>query len=330
MTDLPLVAIAEGADQDDRSDLYLAFRRCSQWQKTTPTNLHLRELLFWVCAVDRDRRGVQVSYDQIADKLELASGRAARGVVQRAEEWGLLEVIEARYQRGGQSANRYRINWPLVRAIRDGIDDGNPWQRKQAQQTKPAEIPTKTPAPVQPTAPPKHEPAPHGPGDAQRHGGDAQRHGGDAQRHPFKECSRTTTRTKDIHSLTTNTPDTPASDWPVVVSEILDLGVSMASEAVDAARARGLSLSDVRGLVGEYRTRSSRGDPVSPGWLYRWLLGKSTPEQPAKPAGVRGGGLTPEQVQAEAIRSRIVKAGRRAGADESEIARRCHAAGVSL
>ena len=176
----PLVDIAEGRDQDDRGDLYLAFKRCAQWRKTTQTNLHVRELLLYVMATDRDRRGVQKSYTEIADRLELCSERAARHVIARAKEFGLLVITEARYERGGQSANRYSINWPFVRAIRDGLENGNPWPKQPA---------------IEPenTLLPPHEP------------GDTQCQAGDTQCHPYKEHSRTVSRTGNYKSIS-NTP----------------------------------------------------------------------------------------------------------------------------
>lgn len=173
----PLVDLAEGRDQDDRSDLYLAFRRCASWRKVTHSNLHVRELLMYVCACDRDGRGVQKSYSEIADRLELKDDQAARYVIARAaKDFRLLLITEARYERGGQTANRYSINWPLVRAIRDGIEDGRPYQ------------------------------APREPGVTESQAGVTESQAGVTQSHPYKEYSRTNTRTNNLHLKTTPPP----------------------------------------------------------------------------------------------------------------------------
>jgi hypothetical protein len=184
----PLVDLAEGRDQDDRSDLYLAYRRCASWRKVTHSNLHVRELLMYVCACDRDGRGVQKSYSEIADRLELKDDQAARYVIARAaKDFRLLLITEARYERGGQTANRYSINWPLVRAIRDGIEDGRPYQ------------------------------APREPGVTESQAGVTESQAGVTESHPYKEYSRTNTRTNSLHLETTPPPNRHAPSAPPVV-----------------------------------------------------------------------------------------------------------------
>ena len=92
MSNQPLLDHAAGTAQDARADLYLAFKRCASWRKVTQTNLHVRELLFWINAMDVERRGVAKSAAEVAGRLELKDGRAARYVIARAEEFGLLIV----------------------------------------------------------------------------------------------------------------------------------------------------------------------------------------------------------------------------------------------
>lgn len=121
MSERPLLEYAEGADQDDRSSLLSAFRRVvGSHRRREISDLHVRELLTYVLSADRDGRGVQLSYDDVANVL-CCERSTARSIVQRAErDYGLLEVIEDRYARGGQAPNRYAINWPAVRAINRG------------------------------------------------------------------------------------------------------------------------------------------------------------------------------------------------------------------
>lgn len=337
----PLVELAEGRDQDDRSDLYLAYRRCAQWRKVTHSNLHVRELLFYVAACDRDGRGVQKSYAEIAERLELKDDQAARYVITRAaKDFRLLLITEARYERGGQTANRYSVNWPLVRAIRDGLEDGRPYQ------------------------------APREPGVTESQAGVTESQAGVTESHPYKEYSRTNTRTNSFNSHTTNTsnrdkhghpePDhEPACEpdhgqtvrtvqtvetWEVVVSELMDLEGDFAlsrrgtARAVEAARTRGLTVEGARALMELYRERSR--DPywtdekhMNVGWLARWLTGDSAPEPERKKPrwiepGLRGDAISREQLSRETLRVRIVRAGRQAGASQDEIEKRLAQAGV--
>lgn len=116
----PLIDIAEGRDQDNRSSLLAAFRTVlASRRRRELADLHVRELLTYVLATDRDGRGVQLSYDDIANAL-CCERSTARLVVSRAYEvYGLLAVIESRYVRGGQAPNRYSIDWLAVRRVRN-------------------------------------------------------------------------------------------------------------------------------------------------------------------------------------------------------------------
>ncbi len=116
MHDTPLIDIAEGQDQENRASLLAAFRRLVACRRRRElTDLHVRELLTYVLSTDRDGRGVQLSYDDIAQVL-CCERSTARLVVSRAmDTYGLLAVIESRYARGGQAPNRYAIEWSAVR-----------------------------------------------------------------------------------------------------------------------------------------------------------------------------------------------------------------------
>ncbi len=118
----PLIELAEGIEHDDRAALWSAWVRQGDGTSRRPvTNLHVRELLMYVFATDRDGRGVQMTYDELALKLE-CTRKVARSVVDRAaSEFGMLAVKEQRYASGGQTANRYSIEWPVVRAINAGM-----------------------------------------------------------------------------------------------------------------------------------------------------------------------------------------------------------------
>ncbi len=103
----------EGRDQDDRASLLAAWRRVRHWKQWSTNNLHVRELLLLVLALDRSGSGVEFTKDELAERLE-TTGRAIDSVVKRAEkDFRLLEVVEQRINRGGQRANRYRIDWVM-------------------------------------------------------------------------------------------------------------------------------------------------------------------------------------------------------------------------
>ncbi len=105
----PLIEEVEGREADDRSSLYCAYRTiANRSNRRSVTNLHVRELLMYVFATDRNGRGVQKSFAEISDLLEIGE-RTARDVVDRAErEFGLLVVIHQRHARGGQPLTAIR------------------------------------------------------------------------------------------------------------------------------------------------------------------------------------------------------------------------------
>lgn len=119
----PLIEEAEGRDQDRRSSLLAAFYKQLGARRNRETwDLHVRELLTYVLVNDRDGRGVPMSHDDIANVL-CCERSAARRIVKRAEEYGLLAIIEDRYRRGGQMPNRYSIDWEGVNAVRYGTHE---------------------------------------------------------------------------------------------------------------------------------------------------------------------------------------------------------------
>lgn len=113
--------------------------------------------------------------------------------------------------------------------------------------------------------------------------------------------------------------------WEVVVSVLLEIGMVMAREAVQKARARNLTIDDVEALIARWRDECSRDPDCEVSWLYRWLVGKS---QPLKPKAVKSleprptPGLTSETTRWHLIEARIVKAGRKANASEERIRER--------
>ena len=119
--DRPLLDMAQGRDQDDRSALLAAYFRVLQsHRRREVTDLHVRELLTYVLVNNRDGRGVQMSHDDVANTL-CCERSTARKVVDRAEVvYGLLAVTEDRYVRGGQAPNRYSIDWQAVRTVNAG------------------------------------------------------------------------------------------------------------------------------------------------------------------------------------------------------------------
>ena len=158
--------------------------------------------------------------------------------------------------------------------------------------------------------------------------------GGATQCHPYKEYSRTITKTNTKELTTTSPPHAEGceSEWEAVVRGCLEIGLSAAGTkaATDAARARGLTAIAASELQNRYRALHGKLEGVTPGWLFRWFTGQSEPpaEDATPPARGRGDALTRDQCNAEALRARIVHAGRAAGAAEADIAARCAAAGV--
>lgn len=125
-SDRPLIVEAEGRDQDERSALCAAvIRLLDRRDRRTVTDLHVFELIKWVHRLDKGKVGAQLSHYQIAKQL-LVEVTTARAVVRRAvDELGLLLKSEQRYVSNGQQANRYEVNWTLVRSINRGDVPGD-------------------------------------------------------------------------------------------------------------------------------------------------------------------------------------------------------------
>ncbi len=117
----PLIDLANGRDQDNRSAVLSAFWRIlNSRRRREPFDLHVRELITYVLANDRDGRGIQLSYDDIGNVLACERS-TARAVVRRLMEvYGLVAITEDRYVRGGQAPNRYSIDWAAVRSVNQG------------------------------------------------------------------------------------------------------------------------------------------------------------------------------------------------------------------
>ncbi|GAB5402827.1 MAG: hypothetical protein Aurels2KO_10580 [Aureliella sp.] len=322
---IPLVEMAEGADQDDRASLLSAFGRImGSHRRREMSDLHVRELLTYVLAVDKRGDGVQLSYDDVANIL-CCERSTARTVVRRAEEvYGLLATYESRYVRGGQAPNRYAIDWQSVRAVNSG--NSRLSLRESSGEPADLEAPAKK---SRPTSKPD-EPAPQEPGDTRMHPPATRAQGGvtraqppDTRVHPYKE-----------HTLTLNPPSslttTKATDcWQAVVRDLEVLKVTLAKQAVDLARERGLSIEDCTELIAVYRQHHN--EHPQPAWLYRWFTGQSRPPDPKPPpdrSHPRGDALSPEEQRKASLRTRIVQAGRARGASEESIAAACRKNGV--
>lgn len=306
--DRPLVDLAEGRDQDDRAALLAAFCRVqNRSNRRNVTNLHVRELLTYVLATNRDNRGVQKSYPELAQILCCTEATARSAVARAATEFGLLEVIEDRHARGGQTANRYAIDWQVVRAINAGQNPANT---------------------VRPTPP--NRLLPHAGACCHTQGPVAPQQGPVAGQQPYKECTLTNPKLNPPP----HTEPTPAvtDGWPVVASELELLGMSAdgARNALSRAQARGLEPEDVRALAARYRELVQSSAAVTVGWLNRWITARSEPPPPAEPAQASrpGGSRPPEQVERERKRYDIRKAGLSRGASIEEIEAAWQAAGV--
>ena len=342
----PLIEEIEGRDQDDRAALRAAWRRIQAARgRAGSTDLHVRELLFHVFARDRSNGGpiggqslgVQLSYSDLAAELE-TTPKTARSVVARAvDEFGLLIVREQRYVSGGQSANRYAIDWAAVRAVNHGT--ANATHATPAHVTAAADLsdsvtpaepaslaPSVTPAPVLVCQPSSVTPAPEstlGPPALSGHPPVLSGHPPVLSGHPYKELPRIKPRITPPPP-----PPTDGPEWPVVVSVLVSLGMSGdgAASAIAAAQRRDLTPADGLGLVDLFRRVRASGSPATPGWLYRWFTGQSQP--PADPAAASAPPArvatttTSATTQRENLRARIVKAGRLAGVPEAAIDRR--------
>jgi hypothetical protein len=81
------------------------------------TDLHVRRLLCYVRAHDRYYSGVPRSLAQLAKQLTLSVATCRRVIARAVEEFGLLIVIPQHDYFGGQTINRYTINWDEVDAL---------------------------------------------------------------------------------------------------------------------------------------------------------------------------------------------------------------------
>ncbi len=289
----PLIELAEGAEADDRASLFAAWKRLNDNPaRGRVTNLHVRELLFYVFATNTHGRGVKLTYDEIAVRLE-CKRPLARSIVDRAcNEYGLLAVQEERYVDGGQTANRYLINWPMVRTVNRGD-----FERRNQQ------------------------PPNRGPGALTAHP-----HALTA--HPYKE----TPVLLPVSSQYSPPPlsGEKSRTWEEVVSALVGFRMSRggATEAVDAAKGRSLTPDDAWELVERWqRLRARQPRDVTIGWLYRWLVGKSYP--PPEPWETTHGDDNPappprrvttsDSVQVELIRGEVIKRGRKARATNEQM-----------
>jgi hypothetical protein len=126
-----------------------------------------------------------------------------------------------------------------------------------------------------------------------------------------------------------NDKETTTTGADVVVVE-LDKFLGSASKAVRMARVRGVTDDEIRDRIASWKQLPQAEQ--KPGTLFNWIAiegsyRKPTPEA-AEPIYGRGDGLSKEQVADEALRVRIVRAGRAAGASHDAIEQRLQAAGV--
>jgi hypothetical protein len=116
---------------------------------------------------------------------------------------------------------------------------------------------------------------------------------------------------------------------PLIVV-VRDLGVVKASEAVAAARARGLEAGDVQTMVDAFAAMSAA--ERMPSKLFNWLTiaGSFQRSAEAPKQHGRGDALTREEQKRELLRYRIVRQGRAAGLEESEIENQLQAALIAV
>ncbi|MEO9592251.1 hypothetical protein [Rhodopirellula bahusiensis] len=298
----PLFEEAEGREADDRASLFAAWKRSNDNTARRPvTNLHVREFLLYVFATDRDGRGVKMTYEEIAMRLECTKSTARSVVDRAANEYGLLAVREDRYVDGGQTANRYAIDWQMVRSINAGIV--GPSSRG------PGVVSRQPPAVrAQPRA--------------------VTQQGAAVTAHPYKETPEPLPELLPEHLPLTeadrgdgNIPGEIPGSWEVVVSALVDLGMGGASRAVDAAKRRSLTPEDVSDLVERWERLRARQPHVTVAWLYRWVTGASRPpaDDEIRRAGMPRGSLTSETTRKEVIRARVIKEGRRRKASPEQV-----------
>ncbi len=260
----PLIEYVEGHEQDDRNAITSAWRRV-QFQRNRPANitdLHVREFIYMVFALDHRGDGYQVSYEELALKLE-CKVRTARDIVKRAtEEFRFVIASEDRYVTSGQKANRYSIDFDFIRAINRGE----------------AKI----------TIRPKAGDVTRQPPDVTRQPPDVTRQPPDVTRHPYKE-------TPSIHSSTSpkEPPLQATSDrtahggdpWVVVESSLEALGMGNYRNAALRARSRGMSPQEVLDWVQRFGQLTAANPEIHAGYLHKWLFGQGKPPwlQPSAP-----------------------------------------------
>lgn len=308
----PILEHCEGRDQDDRAALWVAWRRVRDVIGPAATNLHVRELLFIIHALDRTGEGCQLTHAEIADRLETTTDTARR-VIRRAESTGLLVVRQQRYRSGGQTANRYSIDRQAVlqlghatpHRVVASVTPGTDHPDAITPAASPGGVPAHPPVPI------AHPPVPIA--------------------HPIEEPSRPYSRHPSRHSLPPRIEATaPATDpgaWVVVVSDLVSLGMSAdgSSAAVTAAQTRGLTAADVATLVDRYRSTAAADPRVTVGWLHRWITGRSSPPEPKTARPIAPSTLSTAQARhlaRERLRARIMRSGREAGIAPEVIDRR--------
>ena len=229
-----LLDFSEGRAQDKKADLIAAFRRVANEQRRKhPTDLHVRELLTFVLARSVGDEGVKISYRDIADHLE-CEYRTAKTVVERAvKSFKLLEAIEQRYASSAQTANAYRILWPVVRytlASKQNYEGGaTEWQ------------------------PPATE-----------------RHGGATEWQPTTLTSSLTSFKKETTTTkAAQTSPAPGTAWEVVVVALEEAGVGLKDEAIAGAVQLGFDAEHCMALVRLFWELPE--GKRSPGVLYRWF-----------------------------------------------------------
>lgn len=263
----PLIERAEGRDQDDRAAVASAWLRIWRQQcKPTVTDLHCEQLVLAVFACDRSRTGVQWSYGEIADRLRVPVPTARKVVDRCCREFGLLEAVEERYARSGQAANRYRINWPMVRAINAGMATRSDIRAS-------SELETSHPRPG--------DTMDH-PHDTTDHPADPMYQAGDTMDHPYKECPSNLTSNQDSISpppvpqraATTPRPQpTPrCTSW----EEVEEFFVSFPSDRLPGAWRDALASARRAGVTPDYVSavlKHYAANPISfgPGALYHRL-----------------------------------------------------------
>lgn len=243
----PLIEHAEGREQDSRSSLLAAFySRQNLWNRRPVTNLHVRELLLYVMATDKDGRGVQYSYPELAERLCCTEATARKAVERASKDWGLLTVTEDRHARGGQTANRYSIDWAAVR-------------RPVTRTHEPAEDRLSSHA------------------GACRHtqGPVVSRQGAVVRQQPYKELTRTKPEAKASPSIPQNaagSPEQSETTWEEVEEVLLGLPADRRPTAWQAclrsAQSSGVGPDHVLAILQHY---TEHGPAYSAGALYRRL-----------------------------------------------------------